>query len=194
MALAGVRSMNLFKRRSGILAIAVLLACGGTGMRATGRDGGQGGVGIPGSGAGGIADTDGPTSNHGGTLSQGGTASKGGSSGSTLNAPTIDAAIAICGCGSSSNFSCDRSTLWNVLNSAAVLTGYGNDCTEIPTPDPNTVSAVYVVVDGEGKVIDNSIPFGTANEKQAWLASLADYRWPCLAGQKIFFSCPFGYY
>jgi hypothetical protein len=53
---------------------------------------------------------------------------------------------------------------------------------------------VYVVVDGEGKVIDNSIPFGTADGKQAWLDSLADYRWPCLAGQKLFFSCPFGYY
>jgi hypothetical protein len=48
------------------------------------------------------------------------------------------------------------------------------------------------VVDGEGKVIDNSIPFDTPDKKQAWLDSLADYRWPCLAGQTIFFFCPWG--
>ncbi len=184
--------MKLIQRRSCILAIAVLEACGGSGMRAPGRDGGQGGVGVPSSGAGGVADTDGPINNLGGDSSQGGMASNGGSSGSTLDGPTIDAGIAICGCGSSSNFSCDQSTLRNVLNSSAVQTGYGHDCTEIPAPDSDTVSAVYVVVDGEGKVIDNSIPFDTPDKKQAWLDSLADYRWPCLAGQTIFFFCPWG--
>jgi hypothetical protein len=190
--------MKEIKRGAGILTITVLLACGGTGMRVTGRNGGEVGVGVPIGGAAGIADTDGTAGNISGIASQGGTTSKGGSSGSTLNPPTIDAGIAICGCGSSSNSSCDRSMLWNALNSAAVLTGYGHDCAEIPAPDPtpnpSTVSSVNVRVDSNGKVIDSSIPFNTVSEKQAWLDSLADYRWPCLAGQTLFFYCPWGYF
>jgi hypothetical protein len=63
-----------------------------------------------------------------------------------------------------------------------------------PIPDGGTADGGYIVLDGEGRVINNSI-FGAAeSSKQAWLDSLAYYRWPCLAGESISFACVWGTY
>ena len=57
--------------------------------------------------------------------------------------------------------------------------------TPLPVPDGAVIdsNAFDVIVDSEGRVVDNTGLYGTA--KQAWLDSLADDRWPCLAGQTI---------
>jgi hypothetical protein len=44
-----------------------------------------------------------------------------------------------------------------------------------------------VVLDADGRVIDNTRLYGEA--KQTWLSSLANDRWPCLAGQTIPYYC-----
>jgi hypothetical protein len=44
-----------------------------------------------------------------------------------------------------------------------------------------------VVLDADGRVIDNTGLYGEA--KQSWLSSLANDRWPCLAGQTIPYYC-----
>jgi hypothetical protein len=182
--------MKLIKRRSGIFSIAVLVAsCGGTGMRATGRDSGQGSGGVSSSGAGGIAGTGGIT--IGGVLSQDGAPSQGGSSGPDFAAAVIDTVIEICGCTFSSVSSCDQSKLWDEVVSSVNLISYAAYCNEIPDPGPDgsIADGGYVVLDGEGRVIDNTI-FGSSDSmKQAWLDSLADYRWPCLASERIPFDC-----
>ncbi len=181
--------MKLIKRRSGILAIAVLAACGGSGMRTSGRDSGQGSDGVASSGAGGIPGTGGLA--IGGALSQGGAPSQGGSSGQDFDAAVVDTGIEICGCDSSSVSSCDQSRLWDEVVNSANLMFHDVYCGEIPDPGPDSgiVDGGYIVLDGDGRVIDNTI-FGVADSlKQAWLDSLAGYRWPCLAGERIPFAC-----
>jgi hypothetical protein len=184
--------MKLIKRGSGILAIAVLMmACGGTGMRATGRDAGQGRGGVSSSGAGGIVGTGGITINLNGDTSQGSLPSQGGSPGSDLDAAIVDTVIQGCGCGFSSDSSCDQSKLWDEVVKSANLMFHAVYCGEIPDPGPDggIYDGGYVVFDGEGRVIDNTV-FGDSDSiKQAWLDSVADYRWPCLAGDRIPFAC-----
>jgi hypothetical protein len=187
----GFVPMKLIKRISGILAAAFLMACGGNGMRATGRDAGQGGSGVSRSGAGGIVGTGGISANLSGDMSQGGVPSQGGSPGSDIGATVVDTVFEICGCGSSSDSSCDQSKLWDEVAYSASLVFHDVYCGEIPDPGPDggIYDGGYVVLDGEGRVIDNTI-FGSADSRrQAWLDSLADYRWPCLAGERIPFAC-----
>lgn len=54
-----------------------------------------------------------------------------------------------------------------------------------------------VVVDGEGRFVEllrmpAGTPALTGSARQAWLDSVANDRWPCLAGQTVFFSCQIG--
>jgi hypothetical protein len=186
--------MKLIKQLSSILAIAVLVACGGTGMRATSRDASQGGGGVLSSGAGGLAGTGGIGIILGGDPSQGGAPSGGGGSGSDLNAVVLDGGVTICSCGFSSNPACDQSTLWNVVSQSAVSTlgDYICEASLGPITDGGTANGGYIVLDSEGRVIDNSVFAADEFAKQAWLDSLAYYRWPCLAGESIPFTCVWG--
>lgn len=182
--------MKLIKRRSGIFSIAVLVAaCGGTGMRTAGRDSGQGSGGVSSTGAGGIAGMGGITT--GGVLSQGGAPAQGGSSGRDFDAAAVDTGIEICGCGSTSVSLCNQSKLWDAVVNSAGLMFHDVYCNEIPDPGPDAsiTDWGYAVLDGDGRVIDNTI-FGSSDSmKQAWLDSLAGHRWPCLAGKRIPFAC-----
>ena len=160
-------------------------------MRATNRDAGQGGDGVSSSGAGGIVGTGGITINPSGAIAQGGTPSQGDSLGPALDSAVVDTGIEICGCGFSSISSCDQSKLWDEVVYSANLISHAVYCSEIPDPGPDSgiVDGGYIVLDGNGRVIDNTI-FGVSDSvKQAWLDSLADYRWPCLAGERIPFAC-----
>jgi len=186
--------MKLIKHMSGILAIAVLVACGGTGMRAIGRDASQGSGGVLGGSDGGVAGSGGISFNLSGDSSQGGATSAGGSSGADLNAVVVDGGVTICGCGFSSRPACDQSTLWNVVGQSAVSTLGDSICEASlgPIADGGTANGGYIVLDGEGRVIENSIFATDELAKQAWLDSLAYYRWPCLAGESIPFTCVWG--
>jgi hypothetical protein len=64
-------------------------------------------------------------------------------------------------------------------------------CNKIPDPGPDgsITDGGYVVLDGDGRVIDNTIFGSSYSMKQTWLDSLAGYRWPCLAGERITFDC-----
>jgi hypothetical protein len=165
--------MKSFKPRSGILAIAVVVACGGAGMRATGRDAGQGGGGVSSGGAGGVVDTGGMAMDV-----QGSAPAQGGSLGSDLDATVVDS-------------SCDQSKLWDEIVESANLMFHAVYCGEIPDPRPDggIYDGGYVVFDGDGRVIDNTVFGDSESIKQAWLDSLADYRWSCLAGKRIPFAC-----
>jgi hypothetical protein len=44
-----------------------------------------------------------------------------------------------------------------------------------------------VKVDSEGHIVDNTLWSGAS--KQAWLDSLANQSWPCLAGQDVPYDC-----
>ena len=46
----------------------------------------------------------------------------------------------------------------------------------------------YIYFDGEGRVTSIS-GYRVPADKQAWVDSLAAYRWPCLAGQTIAYGC-----
>jgi hypothetical protein len=48
-------------------------------------------------------------------------------------------------------------------------------------------TAGYVVLDGDGRVVDNTSLSGEG--KQMWLDGLSTMRWPCLAGQTLQFTC-----
>jgi hypothetical protein len=46
-----------------------------------------------------------------------------------------------------------------------------------------------IVLDSDGLVIDNTGYYLDAADKQVWLNSVADDRWPCLADQSLRYSC-----
>jgi len=165
--------MNPLKRRSCILPVAVVMACGGAGMRATGQDAGQGGGGVSSGGAGGVVGTGGMPMDL-----QDSAPSEGGHFGSALDATVVD-------------FSCDQSKLWDEVVVSANLIFHAVYCSEIPDPGPDSgiYDGGYVVFDGEGEVIDNTVFGDNQSVKQAWLDSVADNRWPCLAGARIPFAC-----
>jgi radical SAM superfamily enzyme YgiQ (UPF0313 family) len=64
-------------------------------------------------------------------------------------------------------------------------------CDVVPTKD---YASDAVVVDGEGRFVEllnvvSGTPALTGAARQAWLNSVANDRWPCLAGQTVYFSC-----
>ena len=84
----------------------------------------------------------------------------------------------------------DESVLWRAIESAAGATlGY------CEPPGDGGVEEGHVAIDSDERVIDNSL-FGCdrdggcdVNGLTDWLASLAAYRWPCLAGRTISYTC-----
>ena len=109
---------------------------------------------------------------------QGSAPSQGGSLGPDLDATVVDS-------------SCDQSKLWDEVVDSANLMFHAVYCSEIPDPGPDggIYDGGYVVFDGEGQVIDNTVFGDSESVKQAWLHSVADNRWPCLAGERIPFAC-----
>ena len=127
-------------------------------MRATGRDAGQGGGGVSSGGAGGVVDTGGMAMDV-----QGSAPAQGGSLGSDLDATVVDS-------------SCDQSKLWDEIVESANLMFHAVYCSEIPDPGPDggIYDGGYVVFDGEGQVIDNTVFGDSESVKQAWLHAVAD--------------------
>ena len=136
------------------------------GASSTSLVGGQGG----GLGSGGTAGSSG--SGSGGVTAQGGGATTG-------EAPDGG------GTGAHSDASCDIAAFWEIVKSAT-CGGGASSCICYSTPDGGTALGV-ITLDGSGRIVDNSRVRGA--NKDAWLASLADRRWPCLAGQAVAFSC-----
>jgi radical SAM superfamily enzyme YgiQ (UPF0313 family) len=61
---------------------------------------------------------------------------------------------------------------------------------------PEDLGDMLVVLDGEGRAINllklsDRQPVLTASSLKAWLDSVANMRWPCLAGQEVAFACVF---
>lgn len=91
------------------------------------------------------------------------------------------------GVDSSSDTACNTGILWNAVSDAAlgvVRLGY---CLPATT---TTSGSGEIVLDNEGRVIDNTeTNYRGFSSKQAWLDSLVNDRWPCLAGQTIPYRC-----
>ena len=75
--------------------------------------------------------------------------------------------------------SCDAAPLWH----AVAFSAFSAVCS------PNPAGVAYIVLDGEGWVVDNSMYAGDPVSLQTWLDSLGTQRWPCVAGQTIHYSC-----
>jgi len=63
--------------------------------------------------------------------------------------------------------------------------GVGMLCT--PTLDGG-IAWGWLVFDKDGRIVDNTGIYDEAS-RQEWISSLANYRWPCLAGQVLRYSC-----
>jgi len=103
----------------------------------------------------------------------------------------MDAGFMICGCDFSAQPPCDLYTLWYVGVSSSVPHAVGGYCLgNRPGLDGALESGGYIVLDSDGRVVENSV-YGAAElqAKQAWLDYMAGYRWPCLAGETIPFTC-----
>ena len=175
------------------LVLGGLVACGGSGLSASSRDASQGTGGVSLRGSGGSAGTGGVFI----SLSVGGfsgSSSRAGNSGTNPGAVVIDAGITICVCDFAPLPACDQSTLWWALKTAGGHT-VGAMCfpTQDPPLDGGDAIFGYVVLDGDGQVVDNT-SFGPFEDqqKQGWLASLVDKRWPCFGGERIAYACTEG--
>ncbi len=82
---------------------------------------------------------------------------------------------------------CDTYALWHAIEVGAV--GVGTCQRQDPPATGMTASPRQgtVVFDHEGRIIDNTGLHGF--DKQYWLDSVADERWPCLADQTIGYTC-----
>jgi hypothetical protein len=69
--------------------------------------------------------------------------------------------------------------------------GLGSDGCQRTLPTPLISPEGYILLDNEGRVtsIDG---WRVPADKQAWVDSLAGYRWPCLAGETIYYGCTVG--
>jgi hypothetical protein len=184
-----------------LILIAASAACGRQeGLRTSNADAAQGGNRMPSGGAGGAAFHDGSvgaTGGVGGTTSQGtggiwisigGVSGSGdggsGGGGARQDVSVADAEIMLLPDGACG----DEYPLWQAIASGPGI-GY---CFR---PGDGGVEEWHVVLDGDGRVVDNSF-FGCDSDGgcnparlQNWLASLAGYRWPCLASQTIGYDC-----
>jgi hypothetical protein len=160
--------------------VGVLTGCGGPGLPV---DGSQGGGGVVSGGSGGAA-TGGVGGSTGG--GGGGVSSTGGTGvamgGVTSRAKSADAAQAAGATdGPIPSPQCDIPRLWKAVADAA---GMLEGCFD--TPDGGVIYG-SLVIDGEGRVVDNTRFVGA--RKQAFLDSLVNERWPCLAGRTIPYTC-----
>ena len=86
----------------------------------------------------------------------------------------------------SQDASCDVATLEAAVN--RVMNGACS--ARVSSSNPNYA----VVIDCEGRVVElltlpNQTPLLSGAERQAWLDSLANDRWPCFAGQSVQILC-----
>jgi hypothetical protein len=82
---------------------------------------------------------------------------------------------------------CETGRLWSAVADAALGVGRLGECYALPT---GTYGAI--VLESEGRVIDNTgTVYQSTGSKQAWLDSLSNESWPCLAGQTIPYQCVF---
>jgi hypothetical protein len=154
------------------------IGSGGVGGNTTGTDAGSAGGGSAGGAVG-----------SGGVFKD---ASVGGSSGDAM-APSRDAGTttetADAAGEALQDASCDVRLLWDAITRGA---RGGYTVCEPYVPDAGMgwcvlANAGYIVVDGDGRVVDNTSLSDEA--KQLWLDGLSTMRWPCLSGQTLQFMC-----
>ena len=171
---------------------AVLVACGGHDLHATGGDVGEGVGGVPIGGASGSGGTrtdgiggtrDAGTSNSGGAADgTGGVTSQGDSADMDQDGEAIDSAVV-----ESVDSSCDVRGLWDAITRSAGVLGACEIFTDGRDPDPGFRFIGQVVLDTDGRVTDNTGLNGAS--KQSWLDGLASDRWLCLAGRTLTYYC-----
>lgn len=174
----------------GTATLLLLFSCGGQSVSAPASTAGSGSE--PASGGSATSDGGAPSASgaaSGGTgLAVGGDPSDGGSCimlGGGGKSGTAGAADLGAG---APNMSCDSGLLMTAILRGS-LGGLGT-CQFAPPPgDGEKLGRTRgaVVVDSEGRVIDNTGLNPTA--KQEWLDELMDQRWPCLAGQTLGYKC-----
>jgi hypothetical protein len=88
---------------------------------------------------------------------------------------------------------CDTGTLWQAVFVPIHPEARLGACYPDPTgPSLYSTNEAYLVLDSDGRVIDNTWNWSGddhATLKQAWLDSVAAQRWPCVAGQTLYFFC-----
>ena len=88
--------------------------------------------------------------------------------------------------GSSTDALCDTDSLWSAVADAALGVARLGFCAPAGTASPYG----QIALDSTGRVVDNTgTTYQSTSSKQAWLDSLANDRWPCLAGQTIPYQC-----
>jgi hypothetical protein len=81
--------------------------------------------------------------------------------------------------------SCDTDSLWKAVAFATNGEAVSSECFASPVGSSGTLT-----FDDQGKVIDISTSYLMGfSSKGAWLAWLANDRWPCLASQSIQYQC-----
>ena len=88
--------------------------------------------------------------------------------------------------GTSTDAMCDTDSLWSAVADAALGVARLGFCAPAGTVSPYG----QIALDSTGRVVDNTgTTYQSTSSKQAWLDSLANDRWPCLAGQTIPYQC-----
>jgi hypothetical protein len=87
---------------------------------------------------------------------------------------------------------CDPQSIWQAVSAGLPVTEGG--CYLTPTDSAgkfigNNYIWGNIVIDSEGRVMDNTGYYLSAEQRQSWLDSVANDRWPCLAGQTLAYSC-----
>jgi len=187
---APARSRATRRRRCWGAATLLLFSCGGQSVETPASTAGSGSEPIASGGSaasgGGAPSASGAAS--GGTgLAVGGHPSDGGSCIMLGGGKSGAAGAADLGAGAPT-MSCDSGPLMTAILRGS-LGGLGT-CQFAPPPgDGEKLGRTRgaVVIDSEGRVIDNTGLNPTA--KQEWLDELMDQRWPCLAGQTLGYKC-----
>ncbi len=172
--------------RLGFLLASAFLACSGSAALHTGPDASAKGA------AGGSSGATLPT---GGVTSQGGAGEQGGA---VLIGGTVglaDAATLASDAGTAWDDACDLSAIWSLLwvrdnaQGSLVLTSCGPD-----NGSPFGGMRGQLVFDGNGQIVEDTNYFAAPGGpgKSEWLAQVAGYRWPCLAGSSLVYTCVSG--
>ena len=87
---------------------------------------------------------------------------------------------------------CDPQSIWQAVSAGLPVTDGG--CYLTPTDSAGHFIGINyiwgnIVLDSEGRVTDNTGYYLSAEQRQAWLDSVANDRWPCLADQTLVYSC-----
>lgn len=160
------------------------VASGGGGGRGGGASGGGGTGGAIGGGFGGSSSSGGASGAGGTGGAIGGETSQGGGTGGGQDGESTDGETI-----TSPDALCEPTSFWDAIRVTICGPRPLSTCFCSPTPEGEIPLGV-VSVDSEGHIVDNTMLSGT--NKQAWLDSLANQSWPCLAGQAVRYSCDVG--